>query len=125
MLRSFSGSALLGCQSCGLECVSVSLASQKICEVVMKYFRALVSSPLYAFAILTLFFTASVAAQTDSQGAGAGTDLRFHKFQPSVAPENALPAAAPQANPDTITQQQVLSLEQDMASRTPAQQKID
>ena len=85
----------------------------------MKYFRALVSSPLCAFAILTLFFTASVAAQTDSQGAGAGTDLRFHKFQPSVAPENALPAAALQANPDTITQQQILSLEQDKASRTP------
>src|SRR5262249_22518979 len=93
----------------------------------MKCFRALLLSvSLYAFIILSPVFTAAVAAQTaqDSQGTGAGTDLRFHKFQPPIAPENALPSAAVQA-PDTITQQQILALEQDKASRTPAQQKID
>ena len=94
----------------------------------MTCFRALrLSSPLYAFIILSLVFTATVAAQTtqDSQGAGAGTDLRFHKFQPPVAPENALSSAAAQASPDALAQQQILALEQDKASRTPAQQKID
>ena len=94
----------------------------------MKSFRALrLSSSLYASIILCLVFTAGGAAQTaqDGQGTGAGTDLRFHKFQPPVAPENALPSAVLQANPDTITQQQILALEQDKASRTPAQQKID
>jgi hypothetical protein len=94
----------------------------------MKYFRALLlCSSFCAFTILSLAFTTAVAAQTaqDSQGTGSGTDLRFHKFQPSVAPENALPSAALQAGPDTITQQQILALEQDKASRTPAQQKID
>ncbi len=94
----------------------------------MKYFRALLlCSSFCAFTILSLAFTTAVAAQTaqDSQGTGSGTDLRFHKFQPSVAPENALPSAALQAGPNTITQQQILALEQDKASRTPAQQKID
>jgi len=95
----------------------------------MKCFRALrVSSfVLQAVIISLLVSTTAVAAQTaqDNQGAGTGTDLRFHKFQPSVAPENALSAAASQADPDTITHQQILALEQDKASRTPAQQKID
>ncbi|HEY2113663.1 MAG TPA: S8 family serine peptidase [Candidatus Angelobacter sp.] len=94
----------------------------------MKHFRALLPrSSFCAFITLSLVFATTVAAQTaqDSQGTGSGTDLRFHKFQPSVAPENALPAAAIQAGPDAITQQQILALEQDKASRTPAQQKID
>jgi len=95
----------------------------------MRCFRALrlPSLFLHVFMILLLVSATAVAAQTaqDGQGTGAGTDLRFHKFQPAVAPENALPAAALQAGPDTITQQQILALEQDKASRTPAQQKID
>src|SRR5689334_584764 len=80
-----------------------------------------------AFITLSLVLTTAITAQTtqDSQAAGAGTDLKFHKFQPSIAPENALPSAATQVNTDTITQQQILALEQDKASRTPAQQKID
>src|SRR5262249_48861453 len=61
----------------------------------------------------------------DTPGTGTGTDLQFHKFQPAVAPENALASAATQADPDTMAQQQILALEQDKASRTPAQQKID
>src|SRR5262245_7104527 len=94
----------------------------------MKHLRALLLSPsLYAFIILSLVFTAAAAAQTgqDSQSSGAGTDLRFHKFQPPVAPENALSSAAAQAAPDTLAQQQIVALEQDKTSRTPAQQKID
>jgi hypothetical protein len=94
----------------------------------MKCFRApLLSSSFYASIILSLVFTAAVAAQTvqDSQVTGAGTDLRFHKFQPPVAPENALTSAAAQASPDALAQQQILALEQDKTSRTPAQQKID
>ena len=94
----------------------------------MQCFRGIrLSSWWYAFIVLSLVFTTAVAAQTtqDGQGAGSGTDLRFHKFQPAVAPENALPSAAIQAGPDATTQQQILALEQDKGSRTPAQQKID
>src|SRR5262249_6521101 len=54
-----------------------------------------------------------------------GIDLRFHKFQPPVAPENAVPAAATQAQADALAEQQILALEQDKLARTPAQQKID
>src|SRR5580765_7848106 len=94
----------------------------------MKNFRGtLLLSSRCAFIILSLVLTTAITAQTtqDSQGTGSGTDLKFHKFQPPVAPENALPSAATQANTDTIAQQQILALEQDKASRTPAQQKID
>ena len=92
----------------------------------MRRFRALgVSSSLYTCIILFLVFTTAVGAQTAQDSQGTGIDLRFHKFQPTVAPENALSSAASQADPSAVTHQQILALEQDKASRTPAQQKID
>ena len=58
-----------------------------------------------------------------------GTDLQFHKFQPRVAPDQAVPATANQAQTDNgisvNAAQQMLALQQDKASRTPAQRKID
>ena len=59
----------------------------------------------------------------------AGTDLQFHKFQPNVAPEKPGPAAANQEiSPYGMSfnaAQQMLALQQEKATRTPAQQKID
>jgi Subtilase family len=57
------------------------------------------------------------------------TDLQFHKFQPKVAPEQQASGAATQAMlPNGISLNAVLqmqALQQEKASRTPAQQKID
>jgi hypothetical protein len=85
-----------------------------------------------ATAILTLFVLMAshlLAGQTAKP-----TDLEFHKFQPKVSPEKASPEKAVSgaqnqaASPDGIgpvAAQQMLSLQQEKASRTPAQQKVD
>ena len=57
------------------------------------------------------------------------TDLQFHKFQPKVSPEKqalSLPNLGKLPNGLSITAvQQMLALQQEKDSRTPAQQKID
>lgn len=57
------------------------------------------------------------------------TDLQFHKFQPKVAPERAASGTQSQATlPGGVSltaAQQMQALQQEKASRTPAQQKID
>jgi hypothetical protein len=57
------------------------------------------------------------------------TDLRFHKFQPKVAPGQESPGAGSQAilpnGMSLAAAQQIQALQQEKASRTPAQQKID
>jgi len=57
------------------------------------------------------------------------TDLQFHKFQPKVAPERAIPAEAKaggSGNEISVTAaQQMQALQQEKASRTPAQKKVD
>ena len=54
-----------------------------------------------------------------------GTDRKFHKFQPAVQPEAAVVTGTTQAESGAVTTQQITALEQEKASRTPVQQKID
>ena len=74
--------------------------------------------------ISVLMASSVVAAQTAKP-----TDLEFHKFQPTVAPERAyagVPAQGTSSNGiGPMAAQQILSLQQEKASRTPSQQKID
>ena len=57
------------------------------------------------------------------------TDLRFHKFQPKVSPERAasgIPNQGTLPNGMSVSAAlQIQALQQEKASRTPAQQKID
>ncbi len=59
----------------------------------------------------------------------AATDVQFHKFQPKVAPDQAVSPGTNQGqtiNGMSVTAaQQMQALQQDKASRTPAQRKID
>jgi hypothetical protein len=80
-----------------------------------------------SFILLALFvsiLSSPVAAQTAKP-----TDLEFHKFQPKVAPEQAYAGALTQGTSPSgigpMAAQQILSLQQEKASRTAAQQKID
>jgi hypothetical protein len=61
--------------------------------------------------------------------AAAVTDLQFHKFLPKVAPEQAAPVANIKGTSplgmSPSAAQQMQALQQEKASRTPAQQKID
>src|SRR5215831_10172440 len=79
-------------------------------------------------ALLILCFTAIVPVSAQSAKDSAA-DLQFHKFQPKVAPDRAIPMGANQAQTDNgmsvFAAQQMTALQQDKASRTPAQQKID
>ncbi len=78
--------------------------------------------------MLALLMTAAVALSAQS-AQDTGTDLKFHKFQPKVPPEQAAKTAAAQlpgpAGMSVGAAQQIQSLEQEKDSRTPAQQKID
>jgi hypothetical protein len=62
---------------------------------------------------------------------GSPTDLQFHKFQPKVAPDRAVADAlamveGPSSNgTGPLAARQMMALQQEKASRTPAQQKID
>src|ERR1700756_5147488 len=94
----------------------------------MKCFRALRQSAALNLLLIALLLLPAVLQAQSVQNGNAknnGTDLKFHKFQPAVAPENAVVAPITQADSDALTQQQVLALEQDKALRTPAQKKID
>jgi hypothetical protein len=57
------------------------------------------------------------------------TDLKFHKLQPKVAPEEAASSTNSQPIPPNgigpAAVQQMLALQEEKSSRTPAQQKID
>jgi uncharacterized repeat protein (TIGR01451 family) len=72
---------------------------------------------------------ASVSAQTtrDPSSQNTGTDIHFHKFQPSAPPDAASTSVVTrtQAEIDALIAQQIGLLEQEKTSRTPAQQKID
>jgi len=78
--------------------------------------------------MLALLMTAAVALSAQS-AQDTGTDLKFHKFQPKVPPEQAAKTAAAQlpgpAGMSAGAAQQIQALEQEKDSRTPAQQKID
>jgi len=77
--------------------------------------------------IILALFMMTAAVSLPAQGTGA--DLKFHKFQPKVPPEQAAPAAQGQvpgpAGMSAGAAQQIQALEQEKESRTPAQQKID
>jgi hypothetical protein len=87
--------------------------------------------PLRSTARITILLSLLifVASNPLSGQAQKGTDLLFHKFQPTVAPEQAVSAATnPQASPSEMSltaTRQIQALLQDKASRTPLQQKID
>ena len=82
---------------------------------------------LSAIIVLAVFLTSAsmLSAQTV---ADTSTDLKFHKFQPSVPPEYMVPQAsqfqsATEISANAKQQMQMLQAEKD--ARTPAQQKID
>src|ERR1700742_1332364 len=69
--------------------------------------------------------SAILQAQAVQNTPNSGNDLKFHKFQPPIQPQAAVAAGTTQAQFDALTTQQIMALEQEKASRTPAQQKID
>lgn len=76
------------------------------------------------FLILFILITCSVLAAQ----APTATDLQFHKFRPKVTPEQAARAQDQALPPYGISLNaalQMAALQQEKASRTPAQQKID
>jgi uncharacterized repeat protein (TIGR01451 family) len=82
---------------------------------------------LFATIIFMLsIMTASVSlnAQMGRDTPYNGTDIHLHKFQPRVTPEQAS-QPAPGQSADDFTAQQIVAMEQEKNSRTPAQQKID
>src|SRR5579884_233469 len=87
--------------------------------------RSMALSLLLAAFLLSLPAVLQAQSVQDGNAISNGTDLKFHKFQPAVPPERAVAAPITQADSVALTQQQILALEQDKASRTPAQQKID
>ena len=84
---------------------------------------------------LTLLIAAPVGVWTQtapvrvSQTRDNGTDLQFHKFEPKVAPDRAAPADTNQGQTvsgiSVNAARQMQALQQEKASRTPAQRKID
>jgi Subtilase family len=86
--------------------------------------RSFGRATLILLGLLVLIACNPVAAQTPK-----ATDLEFHKFQPKVAPERAYAGALVQGTSPSgigpMAAQQILSLQQEKASRTAAQQKID
>jgi hypothetical protein len=86
----------------------------------VRLLRPIVTVLLAVVAILS----SPLAAQT-----AKSTDLQFHKFQPKVAPEQAVSGMPSKGTPvDGISEtaaQQMQALQQEKATRTPAQQKID
>ncbi|HYL91611.1 MAG TPA: S8 family serine peptidase, partial [Alphaproteobacteria bacterium] len=81
-----------------------------------------------ALAAVFVFLGVSGRAQTVRDSATT-TDLKFHQFQPAVAPEKAASSTAAQLpGPNGMSlgaAQQIQALQQEKESRTPAQRKID
>jgi hypothetical protein len=79
--------------------------------------------------IISLAFLVLMASSPLAGQSSKTTDLQFHKFQPRVAPDLAASAASNQgasSNGIILTAaQQMQALQQEKASRTPTQQKID
>jgi hypothetical protein len=81
--------------------------------------------------ITTIFLTLLLGCSGLLAAQNAKTsDLQFHKFLPKVAPEQVVGANASQAGASgtrigMIAAQQIQALQQEKASRTPAQRKID
>ncbi|HEY2461439.1 MAG TPA: S8 family serine peptidase [Candidatus Acidoferrum sp.] len=96
-------------------------------------FKLFTSSPwrqCVAVATLLLLMaatSASVFGAQKVQDTPPTTDIHFHKFVPKIAPgQNAAAQTMSQAgNTDQAVAQQILALQQEKASRTAAQQKID
>ncbi|MGC2321395.1 MAG: S8 family serine peptidase, partial [Terriglobales bacterium] len=85
---------------------------------------------------LTLLLTAPAGLWTQTapvrapgQTRESVTDLQFHKFEPKVAPDRAAPADTNQGQTvsgiSVNAARQMQALQQEKASRTPAQRKID
>jgi hypothetical protein len=76
--------------------------------------------------ILALLSSISLNGQTTKD---TGTDARLHKFQPRVAPDAAIVSQEGETEfvngMSAVAAQQIRGLQQEKASRTPAQQKID
>jgi hypothetical protein len=86
---------------------------------------AFIATILWSLVFLAVSLPLSGQTATDA----SATDLRFHKFQPQVAPEKATPANANLSQTrngmSVFAAQQLSSLQQDKLARTPAQKKID
>ena len=86
-------------------------------------------SSFASVSLISLVFLVALSISANAQGAqDTGTDLQFHKFQPKVAPDRAVTASSAPSGIQGVgatAAQQMLSLQQDKAARTPAQKKID
>src|SRR5260370_13511150 len=91
--------------------------------------RQLRSFWLSSTIVLALFMMTATVSMRAQVAQDTDTDVKFHKFQPKVPPEQAAPTAAARrpgpAGMSTAAAQQIQALEQEKDSRTPAQQKID
>ncbi len=102
-------------------------------EEPMSLLRNVRSHVISSAIVFALLMMTAVSAPLRAQGAPVAdsrvpvSDIHFHKFQPKVAPEAASPSAVTrtQAEIDAFVGQQIGMLQQEKASRTPAQQKID
>ena len=92
----------------------------------LRYIRPLA---LAAIIFSLLFLTTTVSPVRAQAPQGTGADVHFHKFMPAVPPEqSALPVTSQIQAPagiSAVAAQQIASLEQDKATRTPAQKKLD
>src|SRR5262245_1089791 len=82
--------------------------------------------------VLNVFLIVACSRYLNGQAAQdvpKSTDLQFHKFQPKVAPDRAIPSSAKSGQAidgvGAYAAQQMQSLQEDKAARTPAQRKID
>jgi hypothetical protein len=96
--------------ACSARCVKNSRSFQQVATILVSVFVLMAGNFL--------------VGQTASP-----TDLQFHKFQPKVSPEQAASGAPSQGTlPNGISvtaAQQMLALQREKNSRTPAQQKVD
>lgn len=83
------------------------------------------------FLALTPAASSAQAAPARQTATDVGTDLHFHKFQPKMSPEMAAQSASTfdrtvdASGISRFAAAQMNALQQEKASRTPAQQKID
>ena len=97
--------------------------------ILLRQLRSFWLSSTIVLALFMMTAIVSVRAQVAQDTDTTDTDVKFHKFQPKVPPEQAAPTAAARrpgpAGMSTAAAQQIQALEQEKDSRTPAQQKID
>ena len=83
---------------------------------------------LSAIIVLAVFLMSASMLPAQTVATDTSTDLKFHKFQPSVPPEFMVPQASQFQGAAEIganAKQQMQMLQQEKNARTPAQQKID